>query len=349
MRKSWGKFLSMAGACLGLASPAPAWEVSLGRTLDISNQESFSYCSLYSMASFLELYAKATKPQSPSVAIDPGYLATAYNHEVGNGVAGAFTQDIIYLVQKYGAIPKASHYADSVTDDKLNWPLSDWRKAHEGLMPLDFTAKALGAEYTHPEVKGRFTGKSFLQDNVGVDFRDWSLVTSNYRETCKSRSTEEGPKELYRGESYGAVAKQLDKEREGLGFKKEAIDEAPGLITSLLTVHLYQKKPALLSIRTGFIKNFSSKRVVTTHDLAAENEGRCGTHIGVAVGHCHKKASPSSLCGPFQKELEASGASECIVFQNSWGKDSNEKGYACLTRNALERVLSTALILREFL
>ncbi len=339
------RLLPLALAFCLLANAATAWDISLVSAEKIRDQGTYPYCGFYAMSSFLELWGKSGTPHKIP-ALDPSYLAVAYNTEIGNGSGGSHTIDMIYLAQKYGIIPDEAPRVGA--DSKSPWPLNDWRELHKTLMPLEMAKAILSSEFIHPSVSGQFTGKQYLEKQVGLDFRNLTGFASTYSEECHaSTDTSDGP-ELYRGKDYPTVVKELNIEKEKMGLATELIKEDPSLLYTLLVAHLYQKRPALLSFRTGYLKKgFTHHELVTAADLEEVGKARCGTHIGVAVGHCHKKNTASALCSPFQKQLQETKTSECVVFQNSWGVSSNHKGYACFSPGALNRALSGTVLLRS--
>jgi hypothetical protein len=68
---------------------------------------------------------------------------------------------------------------------------------------------------------------------------------------------------------------------------------------------------------------------------------------GHAVGHCDKLTTREPLCELFVEEMKTKKVSECLVIQNSWGVGVHAKGYSCLSREALQRMLTTAQILKS--
>ncbi len=328
--------------CVGTA--APAREVTLPPADEISSQGSYGYCGLYAMTSFLELYAKSQHPDKHVHQLDPAYLATAYNSEIGSGTGGTNTDDLMYLTQKYGTLPMGAKPSGDVA---FQWPMKDWAEAHSTLMPHKEVTGILDADYHHEKYSGHFTGKQFFDDNIGIKFNEWSGYFSSYKEKCEPSDNDD--KRYFRGKDYDEVKKATIDQREKLGMKFEEYKDDPELLYTLLIAQLYTKVPALISIRTGLIKNFGSQVLLTADNLKDFEKGGCGTHIGVAVGHCHKKNSATGLCQRFEKALtEQKAPTDCIVFQNSWGTHSNEKGYVCLTKSALKRVMKAVFMLKGF-
>jgi hypothetical protein len=320
---------------------ARSWETSLEPTEEIRDQGDTAYCLLYAMSSFLELWGD-TEPGAlrrlPSLS--PAYLALAYNYEAGNGTLGTVPEWLRAIVEKHGVIPKSAEPAD----EEVPWPVTDWQARHRHLIPMDFLKPVLEARYLSDSEPLPFTGKEYLQRNVGTGLASLRFVQSSYSEGETLEDDE--PSEVeYRKGSQALASRHVDSIAREQGVDARVSSVAPDELYKRSKRQLYDGRPVLWSIDVGLTKaRFRYYQVVGGGDLVEPGEGIPDYHSVVAVAHCDQWESDDPICARFTRRMASRGIDECIVIQNSWGESANARGYACLSRKALRRLLLDAFL-----
>lgn len=326
-------------------APLLLGEISLPQAGKIYEQDHFGYCGVYALASFLELWGKSQGKSG--VEIDPSYIAFAYNRLASSGNDGSYLLWTVAAVQLYGAVPLGA-LAKVAT---VAWPISDWRDRHTKLIDPQSLDDLLYSKFHHHSQPAEFDPHTYRTQQIEIDFRWFKVYESMHRENFKRKSAAvsegEAPAQ-YRYGSYTETRQILETWMRKIGLDTEYYPKKAETLYSLIVKQLYWRRPVLLSINpTLAVKRFSFYDVLGGGDLVEKGEGEDAAHAMTAVAHCDRTASESRdpLCQTFAKEMESREIKECIVLQNSWGIDANQKGYVCLSKNASLRMLRQAYLL----
>ncbi len=317
----------------------------LRETRGVHDQTHYPFCGLFAMSSFLELWGKQSndEPRMSSVPpIDPAYLAVAYNREVGSGSHGSRALWLNYVVSKYGAIPQGSR---SFHENRVLWPVPAWRDKHMGLFDVDVADSILDEDFLHKSSRSSFTGVSYLDNVIRINFHDFEPLRNTYSEKTKVVPSQEAPAKL-RMDSGADLEKAMESRLKDAGFSTTFAKTEPHLIYELILDQLDQSRPVQLALNPGLVRGaFRNYRLIGTEQLLPEGEGTDESHAMVAVGYCDGKIPRSQMCSQFDHLMQINDVNECVVIQNSWGSDANSKGYLCVSRLALGRMIQTTSIL----
>lgn len=319
-------------------------DVSVNRTSSIRDQGNYPYCTLHAFVAFLEMWANSRDRAWTVGHLEPAYLAMAYNKELANG-AGTSIEWLLYSTLRHGAIPTS---AWNETIKKAPWARAlgnDWQAAHRSLIDSAVLDQILAQEFEDPDTKLKYTGSSFLANWIRIDLKKFRTVSSTYEESIIQTPTDNFGTENYRKDGEVPRWQLRDTLFKEAGMEVDQKSVSPEKLYDWLKIHLYYKEPILVSLNVGIVNGyFGQHRVVSLHELKPVGEGRWGPHTALAVGHCDNWTPKEPLCKPFAQQMKERNVPECIVIQNSWGPSAHDKGYVCVSKLALDRIMSNATV-----
>ncbi len=328
----------------GLLESGAISDAGLPPTRGISAQANYPFCGIYAMSSFLELWGNTSGNHYKIAPIDPGFIALAYNREVSSGSNGTKPLWLNYVVWKYGAVPQNSR---AIHDNVVSWPITGWEEKHLGLFPAGFADAALAENFLNDTVRGEFTGGTFLQHVVKIDLKAFDWLSSTHTEKLKEVVSSDAPPTL-RAKNKEDLQESMTKRLQVSGLPISTMAKEPNEIYELIKSQLDSKRPLLLSINPGLVRgNFGSQRVIGTDQLLPEGEGLDEAHAMVVVGYCDGKGPHAEACVSFEDLMKHNSVQECLIVQNSWGEHSNAKGYLCISRKAMSRMMISTSILHD--
>ncbi len=141
-------------------------DVGLG-PVPIKHQGRTPYCGLYSMSSFIELWANSVPRSEPIPSLEPGFLAVAYNALIGSGRRGTLLNELLSATRQYGIIPRRSWHQENLPFPERG-VMDGWRWAHRSVIDLDVSYRILDALYKVGSDR-RSTGLAYLEETIGMD------------------------------------------------------------------------------------------------------------------------------------------------------------------------------------
>ncbi len=320
------------------------WEASTPIASEVKNQKRFPYCGLFAMATFLEIWGDATRTGYLFPPIDESYLSLAYNRVVGSPAMGTSPTWLTVTTAIFGAIPKGSKIEVANTQ----WPILNWRKENMKLVDTKVSDPMLTAKYVFGRQRQEFTGPSFLKEVVRIDMRNFIGIHTDYEEqtTRNAPPNDEEPVDVrLRLGDVESTAKNMQLLAQKMGTDTRMGVVKPDVLYKATIAQLSSRHPVYLAINAALTKDkFHKYGVITDSDLSPVGQGANGPHAVVAVAHCDKNNSVDKICARFNRYMDQRAVSECIAVQNSWGPDSNEKGYFCLAPDAWKRVAQSILL-----
>lgn len=354
---NWGRSLLVLGLLCSLGGNGQASEVpGVGENLlsglirfsiglpraEVKNQGQFPYCGLFAVTSWLEIWREGEQvgtsvPVGP--ALDPAFLAVAYNYEFGAGVDGTNPLWLINSVQKWGVIPVGSVPVDRKA---VTWPIANWAEVHKQLIDIDQARNTLEARYTHPSVSYPFTGAEYLEKVVRINLRHSKMYWAPQREKYPKGFPQPQGKRTPMTFRYGtqdltqAHALQLAGQ---LGMVSNWVVREGADIYESLVNQLYTYHPVLVSVNVGLAKeDLWRLRNLIPGSLVPENTGSLAMHSMVAVAHCDLSDN-EPVCERLRKVVEKTEDKEGIILHNSWGPKANDSGYVFVGRRQLISIL----------
>ena len=329
---------------LFLGTFAQAVETGPRTNTAVLNQGSFSYCTQYALATFLQHWGNAERRANEAEipTLSAGFAAMSYNYEYCDGSRGTQVQWMIAALQRYGIIPVGA----SPVESTVAWPNSNWSSQHGRLIPIDTLQRIVPARYRHASHPQAFTGPQYLSERLRFSARDLRLVWSTHGETYPASDSSSEDTTQYRRD-YATAEARGQSLATAEGTSTSHADIAASTLYTLAVAQLYQRKPVLFTIRSGLTSSqLQTYTTVGTPDLLENGSGRRGMHSIVGIGHCHRHQSTHPLCRRFTTQMTEKNIPECLVLQNSWGETSHDSGYVCVSRMASQRILAGALLLK---
>jgi len=313
------------------------WDHSLAPAPAIYDQGDYPYCVAYSVTTLLEHWGKSNHPEQTLPPLDYSFLAAGHNYEVGGGGEGMHSDHVHYVAAKYGVIPQGSVLEG---DPIPNWGPKNWQNTNLSLVDKTTLERILNGVYRHPSVDKPFTAKEYYRDHIGLDFGDLEYFCSDHIEKYQASpaSSAKSPAPL-RAPTAAAINKVMEMKTSALGWQSGCQRKDPNYLYDRVVGQIDRGFPAGLVIHTRVVATPASKyKLLNSADLEGEGKFFSSRHAVVGVGYCDKWKTENPLCSRFVKEMENDNVRECIVVQNSWGTDSHDAGYLCISRNAFQRV-----------
>lgn len=314
--------------------------------MPIRSQGAYPYCGLYSMATFLDLWASTTRPADRQLPpVDPAFLAFVYNAEIGSGSCGTINLWLQNGILKYGLVPEGATFVSGGE----RWRLSQrWRDFHGGLIDQGAVQEVLRARYHHPGLTREFFPLEYLAA-MQIDFRELKLLVTSLREPYRPIASD-NPQPRYRDTTEEATSDRVTRELAAAGVDPEGTRVAPEDLFDSTLLQMYRGRPVMATVNVGLLsRHLQNYTLVTGPTLVPPGEGTYLSHAVVAVAHCNHYDTRHPLCRRFIELMKQANVKEVIVFQNSWGADAHGigKGYFALSRAACERMLTHVRVYRD--
>lgn len=329
---------------IGLLLPFMALgEVHVGNTNFISNQGNYPYCSLYSVANFLEISANSAHPRRRYLkSIEPGYLALAFNLEHAPSLSGTSVEWLLYSVWKHGVVSREA-WNLSQFPEGTEYLKNGWMEAHRSLIDAKNLRLVLNSQFHDPDFRVPVTGRDYFQKSVGISLSRLQMYYSTHKEKYIESRTPEVDTTPYRFNDEKTRKEHKKKVFEDAGFAVNSPDLEEGKLYEQTKGQLEKGRPVLITLNPSLVNGlFSNYDLVTNGDLYEVNHGYYSSHSLLAVGVCDSKKSRLPICKDFADQFKERKIEECLLLQNSWGPLAHDKGFACLSRNAALRMVVAA-------
>jgi hypothetical protein len=242
-------------------------------------------------------------------------------------------------------VPEAS---SAVTPDGLRRLDNGWQEFHSALMDQAHIRELLRSSYRHPNVKRDFHPLEYLA-YLKLDFTRFQMIANKDYDRFEKTSTESVPEsELFRDGTRAATRKRVHLEMKEQGIRHTSIEYPYETFYRSVRTQLYEGRPVLTVINTSLVRGgkarFAEAHVIAAQALVPVGEGEKSLHALVAIGHCDTWETRDPLCRRFAALMREMGVRECIVLQNSWGRNNHSDGYFCLSEEAARRLLTHAWV-----
>lgn len=324
--------------------PALVTDVLVGETRFLSDQSDKPYCSLYAASTYFELWFNSRYPHAPkSPAISTGFFALAYNAEYASGNTGTADRMLWYSIAQHGILttdaweitpfPKgAEHLKNS------------WRNAHTQLIDERALRSVLSMRFWHPEFKAWYSAAGYLKGRMQFNFEGMKMIESRRAESFLPWTGNGTGNAAYRIPDAAARDAQLDKLEKAGALVPVETENADKLYAAIRD-QLYRSEPVLLSMNPMMSRHrFASYTLLSNPDLVDSGKASASYHAMVAIGVCDGGSTTLPTCAPFTSQFAERGITECLLLQNSWGTEVHERGLACLSPAASQRMINWALL-----